>query len=168
MVRIEAVPNEASPLAESARDLFRKYYEFLLATRSCGAHLPRLDEEIATLPTAYTSNNGEVLIATVDDQPAAAVAYRAVASDPQNEPHTCDIKRLFVHPDYRGLGLSRTLVTEVLSRARARSFTRAILDTDTTTMAAAHALYVALGFEEYKRLDNLTYLELPLQQAPLT
>ena len=162
MLRIEAVPNEASPLAEQARTLFRLYYEFLEATRSCGTHLPKLDEEIKTLPTAYTSNGGEILLALVDDQPAACIAYRAVPSNNPDAPQTCDVKRLFVHPDYRSQGLSRALISEVLTRAKARNFTRAILDTDTSTMAAAHALYLALGFKEYKRQDNLTYLELPL------
>ena len=157
MRRIEAVPNEASPLAERARALFRLYYEFLVSTKSCGSHLPKLDDEIATLPSAYTGNSGEVLLALIDDVSAGCIAYR-VTDDQQ----TCDIKRLFVHPDFRGHGLSRALIAEVIARAKARNFNRAILDTDTTTMAAAHALYVAVGFKEYKRQDNLTYLELDL------
>ena len=155
MTRFESVPSEASPLREHASKLFSQYYEFLQETKSCGTHLPKLDDEIATLPTAYTSRGGEVLLALVEDQPAACIAYRATDSDPA----TCDIKRLFVHPEFRGHSLARTLVLEVLARAAARNFTRAILDTDTTTMAAAHALYLALGFREYKRQDNLTYLE---------
>ena len=162
MRHIEAIPNEASPLADSARALFRQYYEFLVSTKSCGAHLPRLDDEIATLPTPYTSNGGEVLLALVDNLPAACIAYRTAASENPSDPHTCDIKRLFVHPAARGQSLSRVLIADVLHRAKARNFTRAILDTDTTTMPAAHALYLALGFQEYKRQDNLTYLELPL------
>ena len=157
MCRIEAIPNEASPLAEQARALFRLYYEFLQATKSCGTHLPKLDDEITTLPTAYSGNGGDVLLALVDDQPAACIAYRAT-----RDSQTCDIKRLFVHPDYRGHRLSHALVTDVLARAKARNFARAILDTDTITMPAAHALYLALGFKEYRRQDNLTYLELDL------
>ena len=159
MLRIESVqPVSPASDVDDARNLFREYYQFLEATKSCGTHLPKLDDEIATLPTAYTSSGGEVLLAFVDDSPAACIAYRATAQDPA----TCDIKRLFVHPDFRGQGLSRTLVTEVMTRAKARNFTRAILDTDTTTMPAAHALYLGLGFCEYMRKDNLTYLELPL------
>lgn len=157
MLRIKAIPNEASPLAEQARALFRLYYDFLVSTKSCGAHLPRLDDEIATLPTPYTSNGGEVLLALVDNHPAACIAYRAT-----DDPRTCDIKRLFVHPTYRGQSVSRVLIAEALAQAKARNFTRAILDTDTSTMPAAHALYLALGFKEYKRQDNLTYLELSL------
>jgi GNAT superfamily N-acetyltransferase len=159
MLRIETVqPTSPPAIIDHARDLFCLYYEFLVSTQSCGAHLPKLDDEIATLPTAYTSQNGEVMLAFVDDKPAACIAYRATPDDPA----TADIKRLFVHPDFRGHSLSRALVAEAMTRARARNYTRAILDTDTTTMQAAHALYLALGFTEYKREDNLTYLELHL------
>ena len=157
MLRIETVqPNSAPDLLDHARELFRQYYEFLVSTQSCGAHLPKLDDEIATLPTAYTAQNGEVLLAFVDDKPAACIAYRATADDPA----TVDIKRLFVDTGFRGQGLSRALIAEAMAHAKARNYTRAILDTDTTTMQAAHALYLALGFKEYKRQDNLTYLEL--------
>jgi len=158
MTRFESVPSEASPLREHASKLFSQYYEFLQETKSCGTHLPNLDDEIATLPTAYTSRGGEVLLAFVDGHPAACIAYRATDRDPA----TCDIKRLFVHPEFRGHGLARMLVLEVLARAADRNFTRAILDTDTATMPAAHTLYLDLGFREYTRKDNLTYLELPL------
>jgi hypothetical protein len=35
-----------------------------------------------------------------------------------------------------------------------------ILDTDTSTMPAAHALYLKLGFREYRPVDgNLTFLD---------
>jgi GNAT superfamily N-acetyltransferase len=165
MPHIESVSTESSPLGDQARELFRLYYEFLQSTQSCGSHLPKLDDEIAALPTAYTTQNGEVLLAFVKDIPAACIAYRAVVPGNQDDPQTCDIKRLFVHPSFRGHGLSRILVAEVLTRARARNYTRAILDTDTTTMPAAHALYLALGFREYRREDNLTYLELPLRRS---
>jgi len=161
-VIVAVPPIPPTPLLDYARALFRLYYQFLHDTKSCGTHLPALDDEIATLPTAYTSRGGEVLLALVDDIPAACIAYRATLSENQTDAATCDIKRLFVLPEFRGHGLARSLVVEVLARAAARDFSRAILDTDTSTMPAAHALYLALGFREYAHRENLTYLELPL------
>lgn len=158
MRRIEPVPDEASPLAEQARALFRQYRDFLRDRLACGTFdFAKFDGEIAALPAPYTALNGEVLVAFIDQVPAAVIAYRA--TEVQN---TCDIKRLYVHPNFRSRGLSRDLVSDVLARATARNFTRAILDTDTINMPEAHTLYLALGFKEYKRHDNLTYLELPL------
>ena len=156
MLQIEAIPDEASPLAEQARTLFRDYSTFLSAKLACGTfNFAKFDEEIAALPTPYASLNGEVLLALIDDIPAAVISYRAT-----ERAHTCDIKRLYVHPNFRGQRLSRTLVNLVLDRARARNFTHAILDTDTVNMPEAHALYLSLGFTEYTRNEHhLAFLE---------
>ena len=156
MLRIEAIPDEASLLAVQARALFRQYSDFLRAKLACGTfNFAKFDEEIAALPAPYTALNGEVLLALSDDVPAAVISYRATLA-----PQTCEIKRLYVHPDYRGKRLSRTLVTLVLDRARTRNFTQAILDTDTINMPEAHALYLSLGFIEYTRDEHhLAFLE---------
>jgi len=156
MLRIEAIPDEASLLAVQARALFRQYSDFLRAKLACGTfNFAKFDDEIAALPAPYTALNGEVLLALSDDVPAAVISYRATLA-----PQTCEIKRLYVHPDYRGKRLSRTLVTLVLDRARTRNFTQAILDTDTINMPEAHALYLSLGFIEYTRDEHhLAFLE---------
>ena len=141
----------------AAQSLFREYDQWLRATRSCGANFPVLDAEIASMPTAYTGRNGEVLLAHIDDQPAACIAYRALTHTPTE----CEIKRLYVRPAFQGRGIARTLVAEALARASTRYYTRAILDTDTSTMPGAHALYLSLGFREYApRQGSLAYLDL--------
>ena len=151
----EIIPVTADPTA--AQSLLREYGQWLRATQTCGANYPILDAEIASMPAAYTTRNGEVLLAMVDDQPAACIAYRALPDIPTE----CEIKRLYVRPAFQGQGLARALVTEALTRARARHFTRVILDTDTSTMPAAHALYLSLGFREYApRQGFLAYLDL--------
>jgi putative acetyltransferase len=151
------VPVTGDPTA--AQSLFHEYGEWLRATQSCGANYPVLDGEIGSMPAAYTTRNGEVLFALVDGQPAACIAYRALPDTPTE----CEIKRLFVRPAFQGRGLARALVAEAIARASARHYTRAILDTDTSTMPAAHALYLSLGFSEYRpRRGSLADLELNL------
>jgi GNAT superfamily N-acetyltransferase len=143
----------------AAQSLFREYGQWLRTTKSCGTNYPILDDEIASMPASYTTRNGEVLLALIDGQPAACIAYRALPDTPAE----CEIKRLFVRPPFEHRGLARALVAEALARARARHFTRAILDTDTGTMPAAHALYLSLGFREYApRQGSLAYLDLAL------
>jgi putative acetyltransferase len=157
---ILAVTDAAATLA--AQSLFREYEAFLRATQSCGTNYPVLDTEIATMPAAYADRNGEVLLAYADEQPAACIAYRAI-----NEPATCEIKRIFVRPEFRGQGLARLLFAEAIARATARCFTRVILDTDTGTMPAALKLYLDFGFREYApRNGALAFLDLTLQLAP--
>jgi putative acetyltransferase len=151
------VPVTGDPAA--AQSLFREYGEWLRDTQSCGTNYPILDAEIASMPAAYTTRNGEVLLAHIDDQAAACIAYRALPDTPTE----CEIKRLYVRPAFQGRGLARALVAEAISRACARHYTRAILDTDTSTMPAAHALYLSLGFRECAPRDGaLAFLDLNL------
>jgi len=146
MLQIHSVqPN--SPEVEPARALFAHYRDFLetIASTHC-FDFARYTEEIATLPAAYTGLNGELLLALSNDTAVACTAFRGVLTEP---PTTCEIKRLFVLPEYRGQGIARTLIAEALKRASSRGFTRAILDTDIVSMPAAYATYRTFGFTEY-------------------
>ncbi len=141
-----------SPAVDHARTLFHAYREFLVSAASTHCfNFSLFAEEIGSLPGPYSGPNGELLVATVEEQPAGCIAYRHAAQEPET---TCEIKRLFVQPGFRSQGLARRLVTEALTRASAREYSRAILDTDIASIAAAHELYVALGFTHYSQPGN--------------
>ena len=57
------------------------------------------------------------------------------------------MKRLFVRPAYRGFGLGRQLVEQVMARAALAGYTTMLLDT-LSDMEAARALYQEVGFIE--------------------
>jgi GNAT superfamily N-acetyltransferase len=109
MHRIESIlPN--SPLVPAARALFTAYRDFLETIESTHCFdFKRFQEEIATLPAAYTEANGELLLAFVDDEPAGCIAFRAA---PSESPATCEIKRLFTLPTFRKQGIARALIGE--------------------------------------------------------
>ena len=159
MLTIYPIP-EHSPLIAQAQLLFRLYGDFLRATQSCSGYVnfDRYAEEARTLPTPYTAHGGELLLALSGNDPAACIAYRHAPAFPEEK--TVQIKRLFVHPDFRGQGLARRLTEEALTRITALRYTRAILDTDTANMPAAFALYTALGFAEYApRQGSIAFLD---------
>ncbi|WP_428241122.1 GNAT family N-acetyltransferase [Gynuella sp.] len=67
-----------------------------------------------------------------------------------NSTDICELKKLFILPQGRGLGLGRAIVEHCLDYARQAGYRRCYLDT-LTNMTAAIALYQKMGFE---RLDS--------------
>ncbi|WP_144579290.1 GNAT family N-acetyltransferase [Agrobacterium sp. DE0009] len=104
-----------------------------------------IDAEIAGLPGRYAAPSGTLLLATDrDGTPAGCVAIHKFGDIGDAE-----MKRLFVAPTYRGLGLGKRLVTEAIDRAAKMGFTRVVLDT-MPDMKSAIATYEGLGFRRIR------------------
>lgn len=119
-------------------DLFRAY------ARSLSVDLAYQDfeSELAALPGKYESPRGALLLARASDsEPIGCVALR-----PLDAPGHCEMKRLYVAPGGRGMGLGRALLDAVLATARAAGYSEIRLDT-LPDMKNAQALYGKSGFE---------------------
>ena len=99
------------------------------------------DAEVAGLPGDYAPPSGALLIARIDGHPAGMVALR------RKDQGRCEMKRLFVRPEARGVRLGRRLADRIISEARARGYREMVLDT-LPVMQDAQRLYVALGFRD--------------------
>jgi putative acetyltransferase len=147
-----------------ARRLFRAYAEEYAATIAETLCLQGFEAEVAGLPGRYAPPSGCLLLAMQGDRPAGCVGMRDLGGG------TCDMKRLYTLPEFRGRGLGRRLVAEVLRRAERAGYRRMVLDT-MTGMAEAIALYRSFGFggtAPYGATqdERAVYMEKALRTAP--
>jgi len=126
---------------DPVRAIFREYAQGL-AVDLC---FQDFETELATLPGEYAEPRGALLLATVDGQLAGCCALRPM--DTADYPNAAEMKRLYVRPAFRGLGLGRQLAEAVLDAARQAGYGCVLLDT-LDDMEAARGLYEDLGFED--------------------
>ena len=145
---------------ELVRTLFREY------AVGTGVDLcfQGFDEEMAALPGKYAQPRGRLLLAWRGDEALGCVALRPI--DEQD----CEMKRLYVRPEARGLQLGRLLAERICAEGTNAGYQRILLDT-LRTMTPALTLYRALGFEDvppyiYNPLPEVVYLGLRLTIKP--
>ena len=163
MSEAEKKPSIALAAAEGpadmavARALFLEYADWVEGDLC----FQDFETELATLPGGYGPPRGGLWFAKVAGEIAGVVGLR-----PLEGAGDCEMKRLWVRPAFRGLGLGRRLAERVVAAAREAGYRRLRLDT-LPQMETAHALYARLGFREtapYYRnpLAGALYLELDL------
>jgi ribosomal protein S18 acetylase RimI-like enzyme len=135
MVNVEIV--EAYDRLNEVKALFREY----AATLEVDLCFQRFEEELALLPGRYAPQTGRLYLALVDIKPAGCIALRRLDEE------TCEMKRLYVRGDARGLGLGRLLAEKIISDARALGYRQMRLDT-LPSMKRAQSLYERLGFTD--------------------
>ncbi len=122
------------------------------------------DEELSQLPGYYAPPAGRLLLATWNTGLAGVIALRPL----KNDALACEMKRLYVRPQFRGKAIGRSLVKFLIEQAQQCGYARMVLDTVPGYMDQAIALYRAFGFHEIapyylNPLTQAVYLELSLK-----
>ena len=123
------------------------------------------EEEMRLLPGKYAPPSGRLFLAHWDERLAGVIALRA-----QEEPGVCEMKRLYVRPEFRGHQIGRRLAEYLIREAAKMGYWRMRLDTVPGSHDRAIAMYRELGFSEvaayYKSsVDRTLFMELALDGA---
>ncbi|MCH3987399.1 MAG: GNAT family N-acetyltransferase [Lachnospiraceae bacterium] len=119
-----------------------------------------LEAELNDAGKKYGFPDGRMYILLVDGNAAGCAALSRLGGD------CCEIKRLYIRPEYRGRHLSRMLCDKVIQDAKEIGYKRMRLDTF-PFMKSAIRLYESYGFHYIEKYNdnpakNAVFMELNL------
>jgi putative acetyltransferase len=122
------------------------------------------EDEMRSMPGKYAPPAGRLLLALWDGKPAGVIALR-----PLDETGLCEMKRLYVRPEFRGHRIGRLLAERVIREAAEIGYSGMRLDTVAGKMDSAIAMYRELGFKEtdpyyQSPVGHTLFMELALTQ----
>ena len=152
-----AVTTGDDPRIGEARELLGEYARSLDVDLS----FQNFEHELAQFPSGYLPPEGTLILAFHDARLAGSVAMRRI------DDRVCEMKRLYLRPAFRGLGIGSGLANAVIEAARSAGYRSMRLDT-LPGMHDAQRLYRALGFREidayYENpVAGTRYMELDLR-----
>ncbi len=154
---------EGSPYIEEIKLLITEYTKFLNRDLA----FQHLQEELADLKIKYTKPNGELFAAVTETgEVAGCVAFY------RHSGVRCEMKRLYVKPEFRRANLGRRLVEAIISAAGQAGYQEMVLDTIRPLQSAIH-LYQEYGFQEipayyHNPMEDVIYMKLDLQKPGIS
>lgn len=122
--------------------LFSEYTNMLIANDSSFQNyldIQHYDEEINHLAEKYGIPFGRLYLAFCNGEAAGCIGLKKI--DEQN----CEMKRLYVRPQFRGKNLGKLLVEKIINDAKEIGYSHMVLDTLPFLEKAIH-MYEKLGF----------------------
>ena len=153
---IKVIHAESKEEIDHARELVKEYaisLDFDLCYEG-------FEKELAEFPSKYAPPDGCLLLALNGIQRAGCVALRKIVDG------ICEMKRLYVRPEFRRKGIGKVLAVTIIEEARNRGYKYMRLDT-ISSMREAIELYRTLGFKDiepycYNPSKSAIYMELTL------
>lgn len=133
---------------QQVEELFREYYAFLAHDHGLDISYQGIEDELSTLPGKFAPPSGRLIMAVTVKQPVGCAALRPI------DERVCELKRMFVQPQFRGQGIGRALSKELIKDALAIGYERMRLDTGNFLIAAIQ-LYESLGFQRIEPYNDV-------------
>jgi len=158
VVKSEFLHVTEGEMIEVIRKLFLEYARSL----EIDLDFQDFETELNTLPGKYQPPDGALILALVEGKEAGCIALRKISKD------ICEMKRLYIREEYRGLGLGKKLVGMIIDEAVNKNYQYMRLDT-LPTMKSAQSLYLSFGFYDiepyvYNPIQGTRFMELKLKK----
>lgn len=135
---------------EKIKELFKEYTDMLVKEDEDFAKYLKLqdyDSELENLDIKYGPPKGRLYLATVEGEVAGCIALKYI------DEKTCELKRLYVKPEFRGNKIADALVDQIIDDAKKIGYKKIQLDTLPFLKSAIH-LYERYGFYEILPYNN--------------
>ena len=135
---------------EEINILFSEYINMLITNDASFQRyldIQNYDEEVKHLESKYGMSDGRLYLAYCDEGLAGCIGLRKI--DNQN----CEMKRLYVRPQFRGKKLGSILIEKIIGDAREIGYSYMLLDTLPFLQSAIH-MYKKFGFYEIESYNN--------------
>lgn len=146
---VKALFNEYTQMLIDGDNSFKDYLE-----------LQKYDHELEDLEDKYGLPYGRLYLVFYDGVLAGCIGLRKIDSE------NCEMKRLYVKPQFRGKKIASFLVKHIIEEARKIGYKHILLDT-LPFLETAINMYKNYGFYEIESynnspMDNLIYLKYDL------
>ncbi len=135
---------------EVIKELFVEYSQ-IKGAESC---FVSFDKELNDLAGYYSG--GSIMVGYEEGKPIACVAVRKISDD------TCEGKRLFIKPEYRGKGYARIMLKAMTDKASELGFREVVFTTKPEVMSVGYGLYKRMGFEELSEENGVVSMRIDL------
>jgi GNAT superfamily N-acetyltransferase len=147
MIRMSSADSIIISSASTPEDLttIRHLFSAYVAALPISVAYQNFTHELASLPGKYCPTAGGALLLARSSVSGAAIGCVALRS--LRAPLSCEMKRLYVSEEGRGLGTGKKLLARAVQCARELGYKEMVLDT-LPSMGAARGIYREFGFRE--------------------
>jgi len=130
------------------KELFRAYFQFLAQDHDLNISYQGIEDELVGLPGKFAPPDGRLFMAVMPEQSIGCAALRRI------DKKVCELKRMFVLPQFRGQGIGKALARRLIEDGRTIGYECMRLDTG-NFLTAAIQLYDSLGFQRIESYNEI-------------